>query len=1050
LQRLQKDCTLSTDSQACNISEFILRVFCTQIFFTQLTIISPEVGLIVKRIMLISLALDLIILASIFVAIRPSMPEATQSHKPFYVGIEFGYGDASECRKLVDKVKNYTNLIAIANTDITTNETLLNDTCDYIYNAGVHIVVYFPDHQSFSSSQNTFSVWTMKAKDKYGDYFLGTYIYDEVAGRVLDHDPGCISINYVSSQVSSSYSAALDYKVAASNFISNAQDQMADDLYLAKKAGTSVMTADYGLYWFDYKAGYDTVLAEFGWGNNHQLAIALCRGAATAQGKSWGAIICWELYTKGVGAIEDGPALYDDLVLAYDNGAKYAVIFNYAGNNQQNPYDCGIMNEEHFEALENFWTYTLEHPEKHGSLAADTALVLPEAYGFGFRSEIDNIWGLGVSDPWKTKVWADANSLLSQHGSSLDIVYSDSEFEDVVDKAYPTVIRWSTGATVEDYPVVNLNKSMGYQTIQEAISSMTTFSGDTVFVKSGIYRENLLINKAVLLLGENEKNTIIDGGNTGSAVCFMGVSGASLSGFTVKNGNLFQNATLPLNGTAALTQLLQQYGLGSMDVSQLNSTMISQLMSILSQLPQQSTATKLSAGIYLYNANNCTIKANIIVNSTCGILLSSSKNNTLTGNSLKGNVYGFGVSATTPQQYINYVDTSNLVNGKPVYYWIDKSNLTVPSDAGSVALINCINMTVQNLTLSDNYNGLLLINTRESNIIGNVISRNYEGMIIQNSSNNVLKGNRINENTLNLRYENNTYPNEIDASNTVNGKPVYIWYNQKDRIVPSDAGYVALIECNGITVQNLTFGNGQGILLQNTRNSTIAQNNLKDLDCGILLSNSSNNIIIQNNITASQKGILITNSSANTISGNIVNNCSEAGIAISASKDNNLQDNRLLNANQGLLIQDSSFNTVKGNSFISNSYGLQFKITGPQTVQGNNVTGNSCTGNSVIENLFQHNEYGIQATTGVLGNTFYHNNFNENNRQAYSSYSSGISNAWDNGKEGNYWSNYNGTDTNRDGIGDQPISVYESNYPDRYPTNSNDQDRFPLMAPFTN
>ena len=88
-----------------------------------------------------------------------------------------------------------------------------------------------------------------------------------------------------------------------------------------------------GLYWFDYKAGYDTVLAEFGWGNDRQMAIALCRGAATAQGKDWGAIICWEAHTNGTGRMESGAALYQDLVLAYDNGAKYGVVFDYAGKN---------------------------------------------------------------------------------------------------------------------------------------------------------------------------------------------------------------------------------------------------------------------------------------------------------------------------------------------------------------------------------------------------------------------------------------------------------------------------------------------------------------------------------------------------------------------------------------------------------------------------------------------------------------------------------------------------------------------------------------------
>ncbi len=40
--------------------------------------------------------------------------------------------------------------------------------------------------------------------------------------------------------------------------------------------------------------------------------------------------------------------------------------------------------------------------------------------------------------------------------------------------------------------------------------------------------------------------------------------------------------------------------------------------------------------------------------------------------------------------------------------------------------------------------------------------------------------------------------------------------------------------------------------------------------------------------------------------------------------------------------------------------------------------------------------------------------------------------SWDNGREGNFWSDYNGTDSNHDGIGDTPYTIDILNQ-DRYP-----------------
>lgn len=72
-----------------------------------------------------------------------------------------------------------------------------------------------------------------------------------------------------------------------------------------------------------------------------------------------------------------------------------------------------------------------------------------------------------------------------------------------------------------------------FPTIQEAINS--AHEGDTIFVRSGVYYENLEVNKTVSLLGEHMATTILDGNETGDCVRVT-AGGVGISRFTVRNG----------------------------------------------------------------------------------------------------------------------------------------------------------------------------------------------------------------------------------------------------------------------------------------------------------------------------------------------------------------------------------------------------------------------------------------------------------------------------------------------------------------------------------
>jgi hypothetical protein len=146
-----------------------------------------------------------------------------------------------------------------------------------------------------------------------------------------------------------------------------------------------MFTADYGLYWYSYQAGYSGVFAEFVGNESRERHIALCRGAADAYGRDWGVIVTWKYNQPPY--LESGYELYNDLALAYSSGAKYAVVFSYPETGQY-----GTLTEEHFSALKQFWNMLYANPSSFGKNSAEAAYVIPFDYGFGFRNTADTIW----------------------------------------------------------------------------------------------------------------------------------------------------------------------------------------------------------------------------------------------------------------------------------------------------------------------------------------------------------------------------------------------------------------------------------------------------------------------------------------------------------------------------------------------------------------------------------------------------------------------------------------------------------------------------------
>ncbi len=344
--------------------------------------------------------------------------------KPFYVGVAFGGNTTEQAKLLIDRTKSYTNLFILDSgiNVISTNRSAVQEICDYAVNAGLNIIVNLGTYtrENWPWQIEFFNAST----EMYGDKFLGVYYDDEVGGIPLDWDwTSYFTMNsYLFSGANPLDLTHIHYKLQMSaisgdnpeNYTLEAEwfNQLLErnrGHNSLKQYNITTFTSDYALYWFDYLGGYNTLLAQFGWNESVTQQISLVRGAATLQNKDWGAIITWKY--KQQPYLDTGEEIYDQMVTAYNAGAKYITVFDFPYNSTDNPY--GILTNDHFQALEKFWTQILTK-QTPNSVHAEVALVLPKDYGWGMRNIDDKIWGFWGPDEKSPIIWNISQTLLRQ------------------------------------------------------------------------------------------------------------------------------------------------------------------------------------------------------------------------------------------------------------------------------------------------------------------------------------------------------------------------------------------------------------------------------------------------------------------------------------------------------------------------------------------------------------------------------------------------------------------------------------------------------------
>jgi len=369
----------------------------------------------------------------------------------------------------------------------------------------------------------------------------------------------------------------------------------------------------------------------------------------------------------------------------------------------------------------------------------------------------------------------------------------------------------------------------------------------------------------------------------------------------------------------------------------------------------------------LVTANSVSITGFTIENaSSYAILFNNSSFTEIYDNIIENSGYGL---------YFNNSIRNNVTN-----------NLITGNSEDGIQLFGTA--TIANNTIKSNGGYALNVNFSFANIAGNELESNNGGICLNYSGGSILRENSLDNNTQNFSVDGETlsdYLQDIDDSNTVNGKTMSYLTNQRNVTINPDTfpniGYLGIVNSTDIHVANLNFtNNGEGILLAFTQNSTIenvgVENNFVGIKCAGCGNLNITKVRFKNNFRGIQMLYFCWNDEITKC--NLVNTIPPV-------------------AEIGLELTNCNNATLVGNSIIGYSYAF----------------------------------YLYQSSTNII----YHNNIINNSEQVYAENSS--NNKWDNGHQGNYWSSYNGTDQNGDGIGDTSCQL-----------GCNQTDNYPLIHPY--
>ncbi|AKB28336.1 hypothetical protein MSSIT_1617 [Methanosarcina siciliae T4/M] len=443
-----------------------------------------------------------------------------------------------------------------------------------------------------------------------------------------------------------------------------------------------------------------------------------------------------------------------------------------------------------------------------------------------------------------------------------------------------------------------------------------------------------------------------------------------------------------------------------------------------SSILTNNTVSNSDYGIYIEDSDGTVMRNNTVSSGEYGLELDNVKNCTLEDNIMSGNRYNFGFSVDDydhSNNTGNIIDTSNLVDGKPIYFLEGEPDPSIGSNAGAIYCINCGNVEIKDVVLQNVTNGISLYNTsanlanntinntkigiglaylqdvsisdskvKNSNygiglqytenvtIVDNSVRNSTCGVYMNNSESCTLKGNSVQDATesYGLLSSRNSGLVRSEENNLLTGTTLFTSELVQARRVYGFGIYSRY--CRGIRLANNAVDRAgyKGIYFEDCQGAVIAHNSVNDVGYhGIHLYNSSSVEFIDNtvrNVTFTYDRFTSANSPL--VSSSLVSDSQKSGFGIffDEIRDFRLEGNYVEDSSQvvGICLYEPVNATLKSNTLENCKIGLAVLDGYNCSVSDCSVT--NCSSGGILIQNYQAGEGAEYTVTGctVDGSAF--------------------------------------------------------------------------------